>query len=226
MGALFYLSNGTRPDIASAVRDISTRQDAPTSTDWHAAHRIFRYLAGTCDHGLAFGPAPLADPGHHLVGYSDATWAACPITRRSVTGYLFQLHGGTITWHSSKQKSVALSSAEAEYMAVSDAAKEAVWISGLLAEIGLGQSGPVTIFEDNQAAIQIANDPKDHTRTKHIDIRFHHIRERIALGQINLKYVKSSEQVADVLTKPLHKPAFLHLKNALRILPFRGVLER
>lgn len=214
-------------DISNAVREIASHQDNPTPDDWAGATRILQYLAGTRDHGLTYGPhkGPSAIQSQPLVGFADATWAGCLETRRSVTGYVFQLHGGTITWSSCKQKSVALSSAEAEYMAVSDASKEAVWISGLLGELGLGVQGPVIIYDDNQATIEIASNPKDHARTKHIDIRFHHIRERIALGQVILEYVRTNEQRADILTKALHKPAFIHLKSLLRVMPVRGVLS-
>jgi hypothetical protein len=232
VGSLYYVANATRPDIYNAVRGIAGNQESPTKGDWLAAKRILRYLNGTRSLGLCFGKGGVCaggatqisnderdetDPSGALIGYCDASWGGDPKDRRSVTGYLFMLHHGVVSWHASRQRSVALSSAEAEYMAVSDACKEAVWLRNLLVELRWPHEGPVVIREDNQAAIQMSHNPRDHSSTKHIDIRYHHIRERISAREVMLDYVGTANQTADVLTKALPKPGFLRMRARLAV---------
>ena len=113
-----------------------------------------------------------------------------------------------MSWRSRKQSIVALSTTEAEYVALCDAAQEAVWLRGLLGDIGFVQNAPTTIFEDNQGAICLSQNPKDHTRTKHIDIKYHYIRERVAAKQLAVQHCATGDMLADTLTKGLAKPAF------------------
>src|ERR1700678_1158191 len=143
-----------------------------------------------------------------LEGYADADWAGDPADRRSVTGYVFHLCKTTVSWKSKKQPTVAGSTTEGEYMAAYFAASEAIWLRGLLAELGCPQETPTVIWSDNQSCIAIAKNPTLKSRAKHIDIKYHFLRERVTSGEIILKYVATQHQVADILTKPLGRSSF------------------
>ena len=134
--------------------------------------------------------------------------------RKSTTGFVFDF-GGPISWQSKKQPTVALSSTEAEYMALTQAAKEAIWLQGLLSELGIKETRPTTILEDNQGCIALAKNPTSHARTKHIDIRHHFIRETLENERIKLKYCPTADMVADILTKAIPKDQFEKLRNML-----------
>jgi len=145
-----------------------------------------------------------------LTGYSDADWAGDLDDRHSTSGNLFIMAGGTISWTSKKQATVSLSTAEAEYIALSTATQEAIWLRRLLADLNRKQSKPTVIMGDNQGSIAIARNPVFHARTKHIDIRYHFIREALQNGEIDLCFCPTSEMTADVLTKPLSRNQFEH----------------
>jgi hypothetical protein len=157
--------------------------------------------------------------GHNLQlqGFTDADWQGDLDERRSTSGYIFKLGGGAISWRSKKQDSVAVSSMEAEYIAASEAVKEGVWLKEFLASLKVvtSASNPVTIFCDNQAAIKVSKDPKFHSKTKHIEGRYHFIRDIInRLKTIRLEYLPSLDMVADPLTKPLSQEIFCkHVSN-------------
>jgi hypothetical protein len=155
-----------------------------------------------------------------LLGFCDSDYANDLDTRRSTTGYIFSLSGGAISWKSRRQPTVALSSTEAEYMAAADACKEALWLRRLLNEVQTGSginsdfNKPQTIHIDNNSALDLAKNPKHHDRTKHIDIRYHFIREVIENGQVALQYIPTRENVADIFTKPLpREPHKQHCAN-------------
>jgi transposase InsO family protein len=212
VGGLMYAMLGTRPDLAFAVASLSRFTSNPGEPHMQALKRVLRYLHGTVNHQLMYDGRE-GNKGHPsntsgtLLGYCDADWAASMDDRRSVTGWVFLVAGGAISWQSQRQKSVALSTVEAEYMAASNATKEAVWLRTLLNELGETQSNATTILTDNQGSIALAKNPEQHQRSKHIDIRYHFIRERIADGVVRLEYVPGTEMVADHLTKPLAKDA-------------------
>jgi len=210
IGSIMYAMLATRPDIAAAVSIVSQFLERPSEAHLCAAKRILRYLKGTKDYKLHLGQ----NSDLTLVGYSDANWGNDPDTRRSTTGYLFYLSGGVITWSSKRQPTVALSSMEAEYMAHAQVTIEAIWLRNLLSELGFKQK-VTTIYEDNQSCIALAKNPIDHQRVKHIDTRYHFIRERIESGEINLEYLPSEDMIADALTKALPKPAFTKLVNKI-----------
>jgi hypothetical protein len=157
---------------------------------------------------LVLGHTPSSSPV--LFGYADADWASDINDRKSTSGYVFTLGGGAISWSSKKQTTVALSSTEAEYIAGAHAAKEAIWLRQLLTELGQDMSFPTTLHVDNQSAIAIARNPEFHKRTKHIDVRYHYLRQVIDNGSLQLKYTPTQEQVADVFTKGL--PPASHIK--------------
>jgi hypothetical protein len=203
MGELGWLALCTRPDIAFAVSQLQRYTSAPLECHMEGAKRILRYLASNAG-GLAFARLE-GEQRPELVGYADASFAADAATRRSHTGYVFMLGGAAVQWRSKQQSLVTLSTAEAEYVALCSASKDAIGLSGLLAFLGFKQ-GPITLLEDNAAAIRLAHDPAACKRTKHIDVQFHFVREQVQAGRIGVVAVSTELQHADVLTKALHAP--------------------
>jgi len=144
------------------------------------------------------------DRREKLVGYSDASYAEDKKDRKSTSGYTFIANGGAISWKSNKQPTVTLSSCEAEYIALANAAKEAMWLKSLIREVNKNaKDEPIIIYEDNQSTISFAKNPIQSERTKHIEVRHHYIREKVAEGKIEVKYMPTSDQVADIFTKSL-----------------------
>lgn len=216
VGSLLYAAMATRPDIAQAVAAVSKFNSNPSEAHLTAAKRILRYLKGTANFGLKYQRSGKME----FIGYSDADWAGDKDDRHSTTGNVFMMAGSSVNWLSKKQSVVALSTAEAEYIALSTATQEAVWLRRLLEELGVHKEKPTVIMEDNQGAIAIAQNPVNHSRTKHIDIRHHYVREAIQDGIITLEYCSTKEMVADLLTKPLPKVQFQKLRELM------GVHER
>ncbi|OAE32015.1 hypothetical protein AXG93_2772s1250 [Marchantia polymorpha subsp. ruderalis] len=218
VGKLIFLTH-TRVDIAFAVSIVSRFMNSPQEPHAQAVKRIYRYLRGTSDLALLYRRGEethLQGKDTQLQVFTDADWAADMHDRKSTTGYIFFLRGTPITWNSRKQPTVALSSTESEYMAVTEGAKEAVWLRRLLGKIhALDLQASTTIHGDNQGSLNLAQNPIYHGRTKHIEVRHHFIREKIASGEINLAYVSTNEQLADILTKPLGKIAFERLREQL-----------
>ena len=173
IGSLLYLSGGTRPDITFSVSNLAKFSAKPSKHHWIAIKRVMRYLKGTIDFGILY----TKQKSQNFVAYSDADWAGDLDDRKSTSGYLFQICGGAVSWRSKKQSSVALSTAEAEYIALASTAQEAVWLRQLTTELGSGSTEATTIYEDNQAAISMSKNPQYHGRAKHISIKYHFIRE-------------------------------------------------
>ena len=148
-----------------------------------AVKRILRYLKGTPNHGLLYSKEGSKD----CVGYSDADWAGDVEDRKSTSGYLFQISGAAVSWRSKKQTCVALSTAEAEYMALASAAQEAIWMRQLTSDLKSESTEATVIFEDNQSAICMAQNPQFHGRAKHIGIKNHFIREQVYSGTVELR---------------------------------------
>ena len=210
VGSLQYLCN-TRPDICQAVGVVSRFCGDPSEDHWGAVKRILRYVKGTIDFGIQFKHGN----NLRLLGYADADWAGDLQDRKSTSGYVFFLNGAPVSYCSKKQLSVALSTAEAEYMAASLAAQETMWLRCLLQEMGVEQEGATTLLQDNQGAIAIAKNPELHSRTKHIDIRYHFIRECVESKVIKEEYCATQDMVADILTKPLGGQVFSRLRSKL-----------
>jgi hypothetical protein len=205
VGSLLYAAVVTRPDISNAVREVSRFMHNPGRAHWSACQRILRYLKGTADFKLVYDfskfvgkTTPEPEP---LIGYCDADHAGDVDTRKSTTGYIFFYGGAAISWSSRLQPTVAISSTEAEYMALTEAVNETIFLRQLLTDIRLPQQDTTIIYEDNQGAMKLASNPMHHRRTKHIDVRYHHIRHHIDSGTVKLVYVKTKEQLADCLTK-------------------------
>lgn len=215
VGSLMYLAVGTRPDISFAVGNVSRYMDKPAAAHVNAVKRILKYIKGTSDTGIQF------DCGGDLefIGYSDADYAGDVETRRSTSGYVFMFGGGVISWGSERQKSVALSTTESEYMAASHAIKELVWLGRLLAELSPIRMDAPIFYMDNQSAIRLVKNPEYHKRTKHIDVRYHFIREKFEDGMFDLKYVETNEQLADVMTKALPGAKHRHFCVAMGVMP-------
>ena len=214
VGSLLYLSTRTRPDLAYAVGVVAKFSSNPTILHWSAVKRILRYLNGTIDLGLTYGRGD----NFNLVGFSDADWAGDLDDRKSTTGYLFLLSGGPISWRSKKQSCVALSTAEAEYMALSAAIQEAVWLRRLISTFTEHKDEAVsstTIYEDNQSAICMSRNRQFHGRSKHIDIKFHYVREQVQAGSVDVQYCNTQEMIADMFTKGLCGPQFKKLRGLL-----------
>ena len=211
VGSLLYAAIATRPDIAQAVGVVSKFCANPTQNHLTAAKRILRYLKATAYLGLSYKKC--ADG--NLIGYSDADWVGDIDDCHSTSGNVFSFACGAVSWLSKKQATVSLSTAEAEYVALSTATQEAIWLRRLLADIGEPPEGPTEIYEDNQGAISMAKNPVGHARTKHIDIRYHFVREGVRDGAIALKYIATDEMIADILTKPLPNHRFQKLVTEL-----------
>ncbi|SGY34669.1 BQ5605_C002g01665 [Microbotryum silenes-dioicae] len=202
VGKLLYLSGTTRPDIAFAVSKAARFCNDFTAEHWEALKHILRYLVGTRNFGIRYQKS-FQPMSAILEGFVDADHGADPVTRRSVSGYVFMCAGGAISWVAKRQTLVTLSSTEAEYVAMSYAAREGIWLRRLLADLGFEQTAPTRLRGDNQSAITLAKHPAFHARTKHIGIHFHFIRDHIAEGTIEMVWVPTGTMAADVLTKGL-----------------------
>lgn len=176
--------------------------------------RILRYLKGTIDHDLWYDSSCA---GCELKGYCDSDWGGDLDTRRSTTGFLFCLGLTSFTWVSKLQPIVALSSTEAEYIAMASSVSHALWIKQLLIEMKLEQKQAITLSVDNQAAVAIAKNPVYHDRSKHIDVRFHFLRDFVASNAVKLVHINTQDQVADILTKPLPFQRFARFRTLLGI---------
>ena len=211
VGSLLYSAIATCPDIAQAVEVVAKFSSKPNEAHLTAAKRILRYFKGTLNLAIKYQKS---DEG--LIGYTDSDWAGDLDDRHSTTGNVFLMASGPISWLSKKQAVVALSTSEAEYVALSLATQEVVWLRKLLiTDLKAASQQPTTLMEDNQGAIAIARNPVAHARTKHIDIRYHYIREAMQNGIVNLCYCPTEVMIADILTKPLPKERFEMLRDTM-----------
>lgn len=215
VGALMYASLATRPDIAYAVTALCQFMSKPMNSHWLAVKRVFRYLQGTREHQLVYGWN--GGKEQPLYGYSDSDWGNDVNDRRSVTGWVYLLHDAAVNWQSCKQPTVALSSVEAEYMAATQATREAVWWRAFFTELGLPPTTATTVYSDSQGAIALGKNPEHHKRTKHIDIKHHYVREQVAAGTVTSPYISTDDMLADVLTKPLAAQRHIKLAEAMGV---------
>ena len=206
IGSLMYLTTATRPDLAYTITHLSQFNSDPSKQHLTAAKRVLRFIKGTKDRKLLYPYSSQL----YLSAFSDASHGNCYDTRRSFSGYIFQLGNSTISWRSRKQRSVATSTTEAEYMAAAMTAKHLIWLQRALDEL-VKESIPSAMFVDNQSAIDIAHNPKVNDRSKHIDITYHFTRERIEDGSITLLHVPSVENLADICTKGLQRTSHQYL---------------
>ena len=212
IGCLRYLLH-TRPDLACSVGILSRYMHNPKVSHNVALKQVLRYLAGTLSYGLVFE----AKSDESLVGYSDSSYNVDPDDGKSTTGHIFYLGGNPITWCSQKQEIVALSSCEAEFMAATETAKQAIWLQDLLNEV-LGRPGKIVVIKiDNKSAIALSKNPVFHGRSKHIHTRFHFIRECVEKGLVNVEHVAGVRQKADILTKALGRVKFVEMRSLIGV---------
>jgi len=209
IGSLMYAATSTRPDIAFAMATLSQFMRNPGTTHWEACKCIMRYLKGTADFALTLGSS---DGG--LEAYVDADWASQP-HRHSMSGYVILLNRGPVAWSARKQSLIALSTAEAEYIALTTVTREILYLQLLLDELYDIPSVPTPVHCDNQAAISLASNNKFHSRTKHIDLRFHFVRSHIKNGTFDLKYCPTDDNLADAFTKALALPRLQRLRTLM-----------
>jgi hypothetical protein len=176
-----------------------------------------RYLRGSTNLSLTF--TGTSDLTPQLVGFTDSDWASNQDDRRSVTSYVFILSGGPISWASRRQRTVAQSTTEAEYMATAEAVKETIWWRRFLGELEQPTDSPIPLYSDNAGSISLAHNPEHHARTKHIDVKYHLTREHLQLGTISLQRVPTKENTADVFTKALPRNAHAQHIAALGLTP-------
>jgi hypothetical protein len=205
IGSLMYLAMVTRPDIVYMIHRLSAFTANPSKEHMGAAKRVLRYLSGTHNIGITYKGGN-DDTEVRFYGWTDVDFANDTQDRISISGYIFKLGEGVIMWSSKKQNMVALSSTEAEYTAMAHATREVVWLRNLFEELYQPQTLPMILYRDNQSAMAIAQDPQYHARLKHFDIKSHYIQEKIRDGTIKDVYCPTDDMIADVLTKPLHRP--------------------
>ncbi|KAG7559072.1 Reverse transcriptase RNA-dependent DNA polymerase [Arabidopsis thaliana x Arabidopsis arenosa] len=212
IGCLRYLLH-TRPDLSFSVGMLSRYMQEPKESHGTALKQVLRYLKGTLSHGLVFERSN----GAGLVGYSDSSHNVDEDDGKSTTGHVFYFNGCPITWCSQKQETVALSSCEAEFMAATEAAKQAIWLQELFAEVIGRECESVTIRVDNKSAIALTKNPVFHGRSKHIHRRYHFIRECVENGQVEVEHVPGEEQKADILTKALGRIKFKEMRGLIGV---------
>ena len=212
VGSLMYLI-ATRPDIMHSVSVISRYMECPTEIHLLAAKRILRYLQGTKEFGLFYKKGEKSE----LFGFTDSDYAGGQDDRRSTSGYVFMLGTGAVSWSSKKQPIVTLSTTEAEFVAATACACQAIWLKKILEELQYKEDGPTLIYCDNSSAIKLSKNLVLHGRSKHIDMKYHFLRDLTNDGVINLVYCRSEDQVADIQTKPLKLATFVKLRGLLGV---------
>ena len=208
-----YLATSTRPDIAYTVSKLACFNSNPGKAHWAAVKHLFRYLKGTMDLKLTYGPD--SSKPEMFCTYSDADFGMDPDTRRSTGGYLVCMGSGAVNWSSKLQNWVTLSTTEAEYVAAVEAAKEAIWTRNLLTELGYKFNSPSTIFVDNNSAIAVAKNPEKFSRVKHIDLRLYWLKEKVGVGIVQPVHCPTADMPADLLTKALTPVKVSHLRKLM-----------
>lgn len=209
-----YVMLCTRPDLCNSINILSRYQSCASEDLRRALKRVLRYIKGTINLSLIFKRNNIIEDC--IVGYVDSDWTGDNIDRRSTAGYIFKVLDCLISWSSKKQPTVALSSAEAEYAAMSIAASEACWLRFSFKDFMVKKEFVcVKLYEDNQSAIRVSKNPEFHKRLKHVDIKYHFIREKIKENIIDVTYISTNDQIADILTKPLGKSKFNKLRELM-----------
>lgn len=219
VGCLLYIALCTRPDIGFAVSRLIRFPDNPGLKHWRSAIQVLRYLKTTSKLGIGYtgGKSSVT-----LEGYADADLGNDPDDRRSVSGVIVRINDGPVMYKAKARSSVALSSIEAEYMALSNATQDGVWVRQLLRNLGTAVHAPILTKEDNQGAIALSKNAGYSARTKHTNIHHHYIRERIADQQVVVEYKETQHQLADIMTKQLSTPRFVYLRDRIVTPPFNN----
>jgi len=222
VGSLIYGATVSRPDIANAVAQLGRVMNRPSKSHLAAAKRVLRYVAGTLDRGLRYENKPWKAPGiageiapNKIVAYADSDWAGDVDSRKSMSGNIVFMAGGVISFKAALQKIQALSSAEAEYVSLSDASRELVYIYNVLRELNvLDQDGPLPLLSDSSAALAMARNKGVNHRTKHIELRYHFIRSLIDDKKVDVEKIDTDDNPADLLTKATGKETFTRHADA------------
>ena len=216
IGSIMYMMIGSRPDLSFAIGKLSQHLEKPLQEHWLAVKRLLRYVSGTRTHGILLG----TEKNFDLVGFSDSDWAGCHESRKSTSGFVFTLAGGAISWKSKKQSVIALSTCEAEYVAASLACKEAIWLSRLHADmLNLESPKCIVLRLDNTGAIATAKNACINQRNKHIDIKYHYVRESVESKCVKPEHWPTAEQAADLMTKALDKVKLARLRKMIGVVP-------
>ena len=211
IGCLMYAMVLTRCDITYAVTKCAQYSKLPQMSHWAAVKRIMRYLRGTLSYGITFSSAP----DLHVVGYVDSDYSGDHSDRKSKTGIVFKMANGPVSWFSQKQGCTSESTTEAEFVALAEATKEAIWLRRLLRSLGIPPKLRTMIFCDNQSAICLVKNPEFHKRTKYINRKYYFSREKFELGDIDVSYINTKSQLAHIFTKSLPKDQFTQLRALL-----------
>ncbi|KAI5336319.1 hypothetical protein L3X38_015586 [Prunus dulcis] len=220
VGTLLYLT-ATRPDIMFAASLLSRFMHSPTKKHMGIAKRVLRYIQGTLSYGIEF----TRDMNAVLIGFCDSDWAGSEDDSRSTSGYAFNFGSGAFSWASVKQNTVALSTAEAEYVSAAEATVQAIWLRFVLDYFGEMQPDATPLFCDNMSAISMVKNPVFHQKTRQINRRYHFIREALQEGVIDMRFCISEEQLADIFTKALPKDRFNYLRLKLGVKPVSSLGE-
>jgi hypothetical protein len=217
VGNIMYTMLGTRPDLAYTISALSKFSSSAGKSHQLQAKRVLRYLRGTSEISLSY---VASDRGTDLLGYTDSDWAGDRGDRKSTSGFVFLFCGGAISWKSKKQTIVALSTTEAEYIAASEASREAIWLQRLFDELApIAQlpprTAPTLIFADSTGCLAQIDNARHHERTKHVDIKYHFVRDTCERALIRFEHCSTSDMAADVLTKPLTRD--LHWRHLQKI---------
>ncbi|XP_019092930.1 PREDICTED: uncharacterized protein LOC109129333 [Camelina sativa] len=213
IGRLIYLG-ATRPDLAYSVQFLAQFMKTPREDHWEAAIRVVRYLKGNPGQGILLN----AKSNFQLTGWCDSDHSGCRLTRRSVSGYFIQLGTSPVSWKTKKQKTVSMSSTEAQYRAMAYITKELIWLKIVLHDLGVSHTQSMRLYCDSKSAIHIATNPVFHERTKHIENDCHFVRDEIQSRNLHLVHVQSNAQLADIFTKPLGRSSFQTFCDNLGIL--------
>lgn len=218
IGSLLFIALNTRPDISASIAILTQKISKPTQYDWLQLKRVLRYLKGTATLRLKMA---IKDETS-LVGYADANWGESRTDRKSNSGFVFKYCGGIVSWCSRKQTCVALSTTEAELIALCEAAKECIWLKRLITEIGQIITEPIIInitiiliYEDNSSCQKLILNSNNSNRTKHIDIRYYFVKDLISKKILNCVYCPSDDMLADIFTKPLNNIKFRKFRNEM-----------
>jgi hypothetical protein len=218
IGSLLYLSVNSRPDISASVSILAQKVCGPTKQDWEELKRILRYLKGTVN--LKLKLSDLKGKDHEeICGWADANWAENHRDKKSNSGYVFKICGGTVSWCCRKQDCVALSSTEAEFIALSEACQEAGWIKNLLSDMGIELKKPMKIFEDNQSVLKLIKEENLSKRTKHIETKKYFVKDYVEKKIVACEYCPTEVMIADLLTKPLNGVKIKQLRELCGIIP-------
>lgn len=214
-GALQYLTV-TRPDLSFVVNKLCQYMHSPSVDHWKALKRVLWYVRGTIRYGLAVHKLPTLD----IHAFSDSDWAGCPDDRKSTSGFAVFVGRNLVSWGCRKQKTMARYLNEAEYKGIADVSTEVTWIMYLLRELDIAPTTAPRLWCDNLGATYLCANPVFHARIKHVEIDYHFVRDKVATGELQVSFISTKDQLADVFTKALPSPRFAFLRDKLNVIGF------